>query len=168
MRWYFIDRILSCEPGEKIHGIKSFTRSEMFFMDHFHGHPVVPGVLQIEMIATTGGKCLKIHKPNTLPMLVKVENAKFHRSVKPGDQCHIYVEITTIRDTYAKAQGRVEVDGVKVCEAGIMFTMQAADIGDTSWSDPVIAEWLAIQKSGEGGAKGLLSPKPKVPAGGQT
>lgn len=162
MRWYFIDRIMSCQPGEKIHGIKSFTRSEMFFMDHFHGHPVVPGVLQIEMIATTGGKCLKIHNPHTLPMLVKVENAKFHRSVKPGDQCHIFVEITTIRETYAKASGRVEVDGVKVCEAQIMFTIQPATIGDTAWKDPVIAEWHAIQDSGQTGAKGLFSPQNPV------
>lgn len=153
MRWYFIDRIVACEAGKNITGIKSFTRSELFFMDHFHGHPVVPGVLQIEMIATTGGKCLKIFDRNTLPMLVKVENAKFYRSVRPGDQCKIFVEITACKKNYAHAVGRIEVDGKKVCEAGVMYTIQPASLGDTSWKDPVIAEWDAIQIQNNHGAK---------------
>jgi 3-hydroxyacyl-[acyl-carrier-protein] dehydratase len=122
-------------------------------MDHFHGHPVVPGVLQIEMIATTGGKCLKIFDRNTLPMLVKVENAKFYRSVRPGDQCKILVEITACKKSYAHAVGRIEVDGQKVCEAQVMYTIQPASLGDTSWKDPVIAEWDAIQLQNNHGAK---------------
>jgi 3-hydroxyacyl-[acyl-carrier-protein] dehydratase len=141
MRWYFIDRILALDPGKSIVGIKSFTRSELFFMDHFHGYPVVPGVLQIEMIATTGGKAIKVTDPTLLPMLVKVENAKFHRPVRPGDQCRIEVELTKIRQSYASATGKITVDGIKVCEADVMYTIQPASIADTSWKDPVIAEW---------------------------
>lgn len=144
MRWYFIDRIKSFE-NNKIVGIKSFTRSELFFMDHFHGYPVVPGVLQIEMIATTGGKAIKMSNAALLPMLAKVEKAKFHRPVRPGDQCRIEVEITKLRQTFATASGTITVDGHKVCEAEVMYTIQPATIADTSWKDPVIAEWESEQ-----------------------
>jgi 3-hydroxyacyl-[acyl-carrier-protein] dehydratase len=147
MRWYFLDRITECDPGKSLRGVKCFTRSELFFMDHFHGHPIVPGVLLIEAVATSGGKAIKVAHPNLLPMLAKVEKAKFYNSVGPGDQCQIEVQIDSLRQAYALAHGKVTVDNRRVCEVSLMYTLQSAEIADTSWKDPVIAEWLAKGKS---------------------
>lgn len=141
MRWYLIDRILECTAGEKIVGLKSFTRSEMFFMDHFHGFPIVPGVLQIEMMATTGGKAIKLANDTILPVLGSVKKAKFIANIRPGDQCKIYVEIEKLAKTYALANGRVEVDGKTVSKATLMYGILPAATADTSWRDPVLAEW---------------------------
>ena len=63
MRWYLVDRLVECVPGKSAIGIKSFSRSELFFMDHFPGFPIVPGVLQIEMMATTGARPSKLPRP---------------------------------------------------------------------------------------------------------
>lgn len=145
MRWYFIDRIIEFDADNRlIKGIKSFTRSEVFFMDHFHGHPIVPGVLQIEMIATTGGKALKMIDETTLPMLAKVKESKFIKSIRPGDQCIISAEIHTLKKNYAISKGEIHVDGQRVCASEVMYTLQPASIADTSWKDPVIAEWEAV------------------------
>lgn len=143
MRWYFLDKITACEPGKSVQGVKCFTRSELFFMDHFHGNPIVPGVLLIESVATSGGKAIKISHPHLLPMLAKVEKAKFYSSVGPGDQCLIDVKIDSIREGYALAHGKVSVSGRRACEVSLMYTLQPAEIADTSWRDPVIAEWLS-------------------------
>lgn len=146
MLWYLIDRIVERPTEDSIVGVKCFTRSELFFQDHFHGHPVVPGVLQIEMIATTGGKAIKLNSPDVLPMLAKVSNAKFYRSIHPGDQCHIHVELVKVRKKYVEASGVVKVAGEKVCTADVMFTIQPAELADITWKDPVVAEWESRQQ----------------------
>jgi 3-hydroxyacyl-[acyl-carrier-protein] dehydratase len=141
MRWYLIDRIEECDPGKSIVGIKSFTRSEMFFMDHFHGYPIVPGVLQIEMMATTGGKAIKLADNTILPVLGSVKKAKFVNQIRPGDQCHIKVEIDKLAKTYAMATGRVEVAGKLMSTAIIMYAILPGNLTDPNWVDPVIDEW---------------------------
>jgi 3-hydroxyacyl-[acyl-carrier-protein] dehydratase len=147
MRWYLIDRIIECVPGESIVGIKAFTRSEHFFADHFHGFPIVPGVLQIEMMATTGGKAIKLKDNDILPILGSVKKAKFLGQIRPGDQCRIYVEIEKLAKTYACAEARVEVDGKIVSKASIMYAILPATVGDVSWVDPVMDEWRKSNKS---------------------
>ena len=145
MLWYLIDRILEYRPNEYISGIKCFTRSESFFTDHFHGFPVVPGVLQIEMVAATGGKALKMMNPDSHPMLAKVKQAKFHATIRPGDQCHIKVELKKVRKRYAETFGVVEVNGKKMSEAEIMYTIQSSSLVDPTWKDPIIDEWEKAQ-----------------------
>jgi 3-hydroxyacyl-[acyl-carrier-protein] dehydratase len=141
MRWYLIDRIVECVPGESIVGIKSFTRSEHFFQDHFHGFPIVPGVLQIEMMATTGGKAIKLKDNGILPILGSVKKAKFIGQIRPGDQCRIFVQIEKMAKSYAAAEARVEVDSKVVSRASIMYAILPAEVGDTTWVDPVMDEW---------------------------
>lgn len=141
MRWYLIDRILECEPGKRILGIKSFTRSEQFFEDHFHGMPIVPGVLLIEAMATTGGKAIKLLDDDLLPVLGRVKDAKFYHNVRPGDQCQIYIKIEKLRKSYATALGKVVVEGKTVAEAAIMYGVLSSDLIDRSWDDPIMKEW---------------------------
>lgn len=120
MRWLLIDKILEMHPGEKAVGVRCFSRSELFFMDHFPEYPIVPGVLQIEMIAQLGGKCIMAADPGFLPALTSVKSAKFRKAIEPGDKAFIYAEVT-MRKSYATATGRIEVDGIHVSSAEVMY-----------------------------------------------
>lgn len=121
MRWILVDRITELEPGKSAVGIRAFSRAEIFFMDHFPGFPIVPGVLQVEMIAQVGGKCIRAAQPNILTVLSSVKSAKFRRSIEPGDQAVIKVEVLASKKSYSVVRGFIEVNGVKVSEAEVMY-----------------------------------------------
>ena len=89
-------------------------------MDHFPGFPIVPGVLQVEMIAQLGGKCIRSANPDILPILSSVKSAKFRNKIEPGDKAIIKVEVT-VRKSYSLAKGHIEVNGKKVAEAEVMY-----------------------------------------------
>ncbi len=146
MRWQFLDRIISCEPGISAVGIKCFSRSELFFMDHFPGFPIVPGVLQIEMMAQMAGKCIAIKNPLILPVLGSVKNSKFYRNINPGDQCKIYAQITKIAKQYGTAECYIEVDGLKVSSAEILFAFLPRTHLQSENFDGVTQEWLKKQE----------------------
>ena len=148
MRWFLLDRIVECTPGESIVGIKCFTRSEAFFQDHFPGYMLVPGVLQIEMMATTGGKAIKLKYPERFPILGSVKNAKFYRQVRPGDQCFIHVDIESVKEKYAIGQAQVKVDGKKVSSATIMYAMNDPGLLKQGHEDPVLRDWRRQQENG--------------------
>lgn len=120
MRWILIDKLVEMDPGKRAVGIRSFSPSEPFFMDHFPGFPIVPGVLQVEMIAQLGGKCIRSANPDILPILSSVKGAKFRNKIEPGDQATIKVEVT-VRKSYSLAKGHIEVNGKKVSEAEVMY-----------------------------------------------
>ncbi|UZJ37480.1 3-hydroxyacyl-ACP dehydratase FabZ family protein [Prosthecochloris sp. SCSIO W1103] len=120
MRWLLVDKILEIDPGKKALGVRCFSRSELFFMDHFPGYPIVPGVLQIEMIAQVGGKCIMAANPGYLPVLTSVKSAQFRRAIEPGDSALIHAEVT-LRKSYSLANGWIEVDGKKVSSAEVMY-----------------------------------------------
>lgn len=120
MRWLLIDRILEIDPGKKALGIRCFSRSEPFFMDHFPGYPIVPGVLQIEMIAQLGGKCILASTNDFSPVLTSVQNAKFRKEIFPGDKAFVHVEVA-VRKSFSTAKGWIEVDGTRVSSAELMF-----------------------------------------------
>lgn len=149
MRWQLIDKILECEPGVSAVGVKTFPRSDLFFMDHFPGMPIVPGVLQIEMIAQMGGKCIAIQNPNVLPVLGSVKGAKFYRNVNPGDRCIINVKVIKIAKSYALAEGEIEVDGQKVSSASILFGMVDRKNLSSNEFDVVSQDWIKRQKGEE-------------------
>lgn len=89
-------------------------------MDHFPGYPIVPGVLQIEMIAQVGGKCIMAANPEYLPVLTSVKSAQFRKSIEPGDRAFIHAEVT-MRKSYSLAKGWIEVDGKKAAAAEVMY-----------------------------------------------
>jgi len=145
MRWLLIDRFLECEPGVSAVARKSFPRSDLFFMDHFPGMPIVPGVLQIEMMAQVGGKCISLSRKDILPVLGTVKAAKFYRNVNPGDICIVKAKITKIANGYSTAEGEIEVDGLKVSSATILFGHVDRSKLKSESFDEVTADWLKRQ-----------------------
>lgn len=121
MRWILVDKIIELDPGVRAIGVRAFSRAEIFFMDHFPGFPIVPGVLQVEMIAQVGGKCIRAAKPEILTVLSSVKSAKFRKSIEPGDQAIIKVEVVASKSSYSVVKGFIEVNGAKVSEAEVMY-----------------------------------------------
>ncbi len=115
-----VDRILEIEERKRVVGIKNVTINEPFFQGHFPGHPVMPGVLIIEAMAQVGGVLLlgTIDDPDTkVVYFMSLDNVKFRRPVKPGDQIRFELEVTKIRGAIAQMRGLAKVDGEIVAEA---------------------------------------------------
>jgi UDP-3-O-[3-hydroxymyristoyl] N-acetylglucosamine deacetylase/3-hydroxyacyl-[acyl-carrier-protein] dehydratase len=115
-----VDRILEIEEGKRIVGLKNVTINEPFFQGHFPGHPIMPGVLIVEAMAQVGGMLLmgNLEDPDTkVVYFMSLDNIKFRKPVKPGDQLIFELEIIQIRGKVCRTKGVAKVDGEIVAEA---------------------------------------------------
>jgi UDP-3-O-[3-hydroxymyristoyl] N-acetylglucosamine deacetylase / 3-hydroxyacyl-[acyl-carrier-protein] dehydratase len=115
-----VDRVIEVEEGKRIVGIKNVTINEPFFQGHFPGHPIMPGVLIIEAMAQVGGMLLMGAIPNPENKVVyftSLNNVKWRRPVKPGDQIRFELDLLQVRGMMCKMAGVAKVDGNVVCEA---------------------------------------------------
>lgn len=115
-----IDKIIYLDDNSVV-GVKNVTMNEYYFMGHFPSNPVMPGVMQIEAMAQTGGILVLSSVPdpeNYWPYLVGIENCRFRKSVIPGDTVIFKCELLApIRRGIAKMTGKAYVSGQVVCEA---------------------------------------------------
>lgn len=115
-----VDRILEIEEGKRIVGLKNVTINEPFFQGHFPGHPIMPGVLIVEAMAQVGGMLLMrtIEDPGSkVVYFMSLDNIKFRRPVKPGDQIRFELEVLQLRGSICKMRGMGYVDGEVVAQA---------------------------------------------------
>ena len=115
-----VDRILEMEANTKIVGIKNCTINEPFFQGHFPGHPIMPGVLIVEAMAQVGGMLLmgSVENPeDKVVYFMSLDNVKFRRPVKPGDQIRLELEMVQVRGKVFRMKGVAKVDGDVVAEA---------------------------------------------------
>src|ERR1051325_2422448 len=114
-----VDRILEADDKHVV-GIKNVTINEPFFAGHFPGHPVMPGGLIIEAMAQVAGVLLMstLQDPQSkVVYFTSLNNVKWRKPVKPGDQLRFELELLQVRGMVAKMQGVAKVDGELVCEA---------------------------------------------------
>jgi UDP-3-O-[3-hydroxymyristoyl] N-acetylglucosamine deacetylase/3-hydroxyacyl-[acyl-carrier-protein] dehydratase len=120
-----VDKIIEIEPDKKAVGIKNVTINEQFFTGHFPGKPVMPGVLIVEAMAQVAGVLMLNKKENIgkYAYFMSLDNAKFRKTVVPGDQLRLEVEIVKLRSKTGLAHTRALVDGAIVSEADLMFAL---------------------------------------------
>jgi len=118
-----VDKIIHLDMDKKVIGVKSVTVNEPFFVGHFPGQPIMPGVLILEAMAQTGGILLLNSFPNPEEKLVyfmQINNAKFRKPVVPGDQLFMEVELTQKKSKVVLMAARAYVNDVLVAEAEFM------------------------------------------------
>ena len=118
-----VDKIIHLEIDKKVIGVKSVTVNEPFFPGHFPGQPVMPGVLILESMAQTGGILLLNSIPDHKEKLVyfmQINNAKFRKTVVPGDQLFLEIELLQKKSKIFTMAGKAYVDNVLVAEADFM------------------------------------------------
>jgi UDP-3-O-[3-hydroxymyristoyl] N-acetylglucosamine deacetylase/3-hydroxyacyl-[acyl-carrier-protein] dehydratase len=120
-----VDRIIGFEADNKITGVKSITINEPFFQGHFPGHPVMPGVMQVEAMAQVASILLyKLAKTSSrVGYFMSADDVKFRKPVFPGDTIFIHAELTKARgNRLAKAKCYCVVNDAIVSEGELMFT----------------------------------------------
>jgi len=108
---------------DRIVGIKNVTVNEPFFSGHFPDFPVMPSVLIVEAMAQVAGVLVLnsiSDRKTKLVLLASVEQAKFRKPVRPGDQLRIEMKLSRRKTTIAKMYGAATVDGVMVAEAEML------------------------------------------------
>ncbi len=120
-----VDRVLECNPGERLLAVKNVSINEPFFQGHFPSKPVMPGVLIIEAMAQATG--LLAMESADVPQeaiyyLVGVDNARFKRPVVPGDQLLVEVQVRKHKRDIWVFAAEATVEGALAASADIMCT----------------------------------------------
>ena len=118
-----VDRVLEFEARKRIVALKNVTINEPFFVGHFPGQPIMPGVLIIEAMAQVGGLLMmhEIENPEEkVVYFMAADKVKWRRPVTPGDQIRFEVDVLQIRWTTARMKGVGIVDNQVVAEAEMM------------------------------------------------
>jgi UDP-3-O-[3-hydroxymyristoyl] N-acetylglucosamine deacetylase/3-hydroxyacyl-[acyl-carrier-protein] dehydratase len=122
-----LDRVTHID-GNRITAIKNVTINEPYFQGHFPGHPIMPGVLQLEAIAQTAGILMlqKAENAGQLAYFMAADEVKWRKPVVPGDTLVIEVELTKSRGKIGKAKGVCKVRDEVVSEAEVTFMLHEA------------------------------------------
>lgn len=120
-----VDRIVDCLGENKCTGVKNVTMNEPYFPGHFPGHPIMPGVLQLEAMAQVSS-VLMLRKPENVGKIgyfMSADNVKWRRPVLPGDTLLIETEIIKIRGSIGQTRCRCLVNNEVVSEAELKFAL---------------------------------------------
>lgn len=125
-----VDRVLEHDPKGRLVALKSVTGSEEFFLGHFPGAPVMPGVLIMESLAQAAGIWLLHEAPDPAGLevhVVGIDGAKFRRPVVPGDRLRLEVELLRRRGGLVRVRGHVTAGEHRVAEAVLLLNAVAVE-----------------------------------------
>ncbi len=121
-----LDEIIELDTFKAI-GIKHVTPNEFYFKGHFPGKPVVPGVILVESLAQVGAVIILSHEKykGKIAYFTGIKNAKFRKSVLPGDTVYLHCEVTRIKGAFGFGKAEAYVNDELVCEAEVSFAVGA-------------------------------------------
>ena len=121
-----VDRVLETDGDTRRVGLKNVSANEPYFQGHFPGNPVMPGVLQLEAMAQVAGILLnkRAQREGQIAYFSSIDNARFRKVVKPGDQLIMEIILLKQRLNLAKVQATARVDGDIVSEGELMFHIE--------------------------------------------
>jgi 3-hydroxyacyl-[acyl-carrier-protein] dehydratase len=128
MRYLLLDRILTLRPPESATAVKCVSLSDDVFVDHFPGHPVMPGALLIEALAQLGGVLVEAAqrekgRDDLHAILTMVDRARFRQMVRPGDRVELEALGLANSEDGGKIRGIAQVDGKLAVEAELTFAL---------------------------------------------
>jgi 3-hydroxyacyl-[acyl-carrier-protein] dehydratase len=125
-----VDRVIEVEPGKRIVGWKCVTMNEPFFVGHFPGQPVMPGVLILEALAQTAALLVlrdmsTEERAGKIIYFMAIDGARFRRPVVPGDRLELHCELLRAKASVIKVKGEARVDGEVAAEGEFMAMLTA-------------------------------------------
>jgi 3-hydroxyacyl-[acyl-carrier-protein] dehydratase len=126
VRYVLLDRITRLVPSEVAQGVKCVSLADDIFVDHFPGHPIMPGALITESLAQLGGVLVEAAlrergRDDLHALLTMVDRARFRRVVRPGDKMELEARLITAREEGGQVRATASVDGQLVAEAELTF-----------------------------------------------
>ena len=121
-----VDRIVDLIPFKSATGIKCVTMNESFFLGHFPGHPIMPGVLLLEGMAQVGGVTMLYPEEHRgkIALFGGMENVKFKRPVVPGDVVVTKAELLRVRGVFGVLHADAYVGEDLVASADFKFALK--------------------------------------------
>jgi 3-hydroxyacyl-[acyl-carrier-protein] dehydratase len=126
-----VDRIVELEPNKRVVGVKCVTANEPFFVGHFPGHPVMPGVLILEALAQASALMTLTTMPEEqragkVIYFMAIDGARFRKPVVPGDRLELHCTMLKNKGAVIKVRGEAKVDGQVVAEGEFMAMLADA------------------------------------------
>lgn len=120
-----VDRVIDYKPFDYLVAIKNVTINEPFFIGHFPGNPIMPGVLMLESLAQASAILSNLSRSpregyEFTYFFAGIDNAKFKQVVTPGDQLRLEVKFLGQKRDFWRLHGQVLVDDKVACSADLM------------------------------------------------
>ncbi|HEY6415488.1 MAG TPA: 3-hydroxyacyl-ACP dehydratase FabZ [Acidimicrobiales bacterium] len=128
----FVDAVDELVPGQRVRARYRVTGDEAFLAGHFPGNPILPGVIQLEALAQAGAVALLSDEryAGSLPLFGGVEDVRWRRLVRPGDELHLEVVMDRLSARGGWGQGTATVGGKAACKARLFFILAPAEGAD--------------------------------------
>ncbi len=124
MRFHLLDRIIECEPGKALRGLKRLTGGEEYLADHFPGFPIMPGVLQLQSLVEAASWLLRLTDDyrHSVVVLREVKSVRFGNLMQPGKALEVTAELASRDGDTATFKAKGEAEGTQTVSAQFVLT----------------------------------------------